>query len=123
MLGADDAGVRILRRRSEDAPIEAGLLRRLEPGKPIDGEVISLRRRRDMPFLFDVRAELDTRALRDAAGTTVADGDGNAAADDGGDGRSTSDGPAQVATAAYRSGWDAIWGSSPRGPRGDRSLN
>ena len=83
----DNEGFQILRRRGEDAPVEIGTMRPLREGKPIDGEVVSLRQRRDLPFLYDVKTELDAEPRR-----------------------ATSDGPAQVATDRYRKGWDAIWG-------------
>jgi hypothetical protein len=83
----DNEGFQILRRRSEDAPVELGTMRPLREGKPIDGEVVSLRQRRDLPFLYDVKTEMADESRR-----------------------ATSDGPAQVATKEYRKGWDAIWG-------------
>src|SRR3954470_690049 len=83
----DNEGFQILRRRNEDGPAAPGTMRPPREGKPVDGEVVSLRQRRDLPFLFDVKPEL---------------------ADDSR--RATSDGPAQVATEEYRRGWDAIWG-------------
>jgi hypothetical protein len=84
----DNQGFHILRRRGEDAPVEIGTMRPLREGQPIDGEVVTLRQRRDLPFLYDVKTELADPEPR----------------------RSTGDGPAQVATADYRRGWDAIWG-------------
>ena len=93
VFGRDENGMHILRRRSEEAPVEAGVLRPLREGKPIDGEVISLIPRQEAPQLFDVKTELpDPRA-------------GN---------RTSSEGPAQVATDAYRRGWDAVWGGRRR---------
>lgn len=120
IFGKDEEGLRILRRRGPDAPLEAGVLKPLQSGKPIDGEVVTLRRRRDLPLVFDVKTELG--APHAAAG--AADGqrddaaDGASAApapDDGGIAQAIADrltaaGPPQVATSAYRRGWDAIWG-------------
>src|SRR5687768_13228526 len=78
-------GFHILRRR-EDHPVEVGTMRPLREGKPVDGEVVSLKPRGDVPFLFDVKVEVpDVR-------------------------RGTTAGPAQVASEDYRRGWDAIWG-------------
>ncbi len=68
----------------------------LAEGRPVTGEVISMRRRKDLPFLFDAKTEFEAPA---------------AAAD-----RATN-GPAQVASDSYRSGWDAIWGSRQRRDR------
>src|SRR3954453_14933022 len=82
----DNEGFQVLRRRSEDSPGEIGTLRPLQDGKPIDGEVVSLRPREEAPFLFDVKVEVNAR-------------------------RAVSDGPPQVATEPYRRGWDAIWGA------------
>jgi hypothetical protein len=95
----DAQGYRVLRRRGGDEPqIELGTMRPLQEGRPIDGEVISLERREDMPFLYNVKTELpDPHAAARA------------------ERRLTSDGPPQIATEEYRQGWDAIWGS-----RGDK---
>ena len=100
VVGTDGGDVQILRRRSEDAAVEAGVLRPLQEGKPINGEIVSLRQRPEFPLLFDVKTELPDTADR------------------------TQDGPPQIATDAYRKGWDAIWGqgSNPVG-NSDKSLN
>jgi hypothetical protein len=95
--GKNENGIYILRRRAEEAPVEAGVLQPLVEGKPINGEVISMQRRSDLPFVFDVKTEVAH--------------DEPAAA---------SQGPSQVATESYRRGWDAIWGP---GARPSRSLN
>lgn len=84
----DNEGFQILRRRDAEGPVEMGTMRPLREGKPIDGEVVTLRQRRDLPFLYDVKTEVADPEPR----------------------RGTSDGPAQVATEDYRKGWDAIWG-------------
>ena len=99
--GRNENGLYILRRRTEEAPVEAGLLQPLVEGRPINGEVISMRRRGDMPFLFDVKTEI---AAPQAVEPSTA-----------------SHGPSQVATESYRKGWDAIWGADA-GPTG-RNLN
>jgi hypothetical protein len=103
--GRNENGLYILRRRTEEAPVEAGLLQPLVEGRPINGEVISMRRRGDLPFLFDVRTEV---AAPEATEPTP-----------------ISHGPSQVATESYRRGWDAIWGAdSGDGANGrNRSLN
>jgi hypothetical protein len=87
----DTEGYRVLRHRGADNQIEFGTMRPLKEGRPIDGEVISLSARKDLPFLYDVKTEL-------------ADPNGESRR------RPTSDGPAQIATEEYRKGWDAIWG-------------
>jgi hypothetical protein len=96
VCGKDENGVHIIRRRAEGAPLEAGVAQPLAEGKPITGEVISMRRRKDLPFVFDVKTEIEgASAVETEPGTT--------------------DGPAQVATDSYRKGWDAIWGRRRRG--------
>jgi hypothetical protein len=102
VCGKDADGLHILRRRSEDDPVEAAIARPLTEGRPITGEVISMRRRRDLPFLFDVKTEIDIS--------------GEPAETEGAAEARTIDGPAKVATNSYRQGWDAIWGSRTRGP-------
>src|SRR3954452_9044912 len=81
-------GFRVIRKRAD--AIEVGEIRSLEEGKPIHGEVVKLKPRKDQERLFDVEVlvpqdEAAPRALPHA-------------------------GPAQVASAAYRRGWDAIFG-------------
>lgn len=91
ICGKDERGLHILRRRSDDGPIEVGVVQPLVEGKPITGEVISMKQRDDVPFLFDVETQV-------AAGGEAP----------------TTNGPAQVATESYRRGWDAIWGRGAR---------
>ena len=100
VFGKNEQGVHILRRRDENAPIEAGLLQPLVEGRPITGELISMKQREDAPFLYDVKSELP--------------------ASEGQETRSP--GPSQVATDSYRKGWDAIWGGR-RGAASSRDVN
>ena len=109
--GRNENGLYILRRRTEEAPVEAGLLQPLVEGRPINGEVISMRRRGDMPFLFDVKTEVAAPAGTEPSEPST-----------------TSHGPSQVATESYRKGWDAIWGADSGGGSGtsnrrNRNLN
>jgi len=97
--GKNEDGVHILRRRDENAPVEAGLLQPLVEGRPITGELISMRQREDMPFVYDVKSELPASEVR------------------------TAPGPSQVATESYRKGWDAIWGGRERSSRPRRDVN
>jgi hypothetical protein len=87
----DAEGFRVLRHRAAEDRIEVGTMRPLREGRPIEGEVVSLEAREDLPFLYNVKTEL---------------------ADPRGERRLTSDGPAQIATEEYRRGWEAIWGTS-----------
>lgn len=93
-------GYRVLRRRAADSPVELGTIRPLREGRPIEGEVVSMRPREDLPFVYDVKSELpDPRAAQTASR------------------RPTSDGPPQIATEEYRRGWEAIWGRGGEAPR------
>ena len=95
VCGKDERGLHIIRRRGEDGPIEAAIVQPLVEGKPLSGEVITLRRRKDVPFLFDVTTELSLEVEASPAAAVAG-------------------GPAQVATDSYRRGWDAIWGRRSR---------
>lgn len=88
----DGKGLSVLRAREEG--LEAGTLRPLEEGKPIQGEVVKLTPRPELPLLFDAETQVSV------PGPEVAPADTGAR-------RGT--GPAQVATATYRKGWDAIF--------------
>jgi hypothetical protein len=81
----------VLRRRGE--MVEAGVIRELESGKPIHGQVVRLERRTEHPLLFNVETMVEG---------AVTNGSGGAA-------RS---GPAQVASEEYRAHWDAIFGQA-----------
>ena len=91
---ADGEGLRVLRRR--DDRLEVGDVRPLKQGKPIQGEVVSLKPRPEFPLLCDVKVELD-------------------AAQPGGE-KSSHAGPAQVATDQYRRNWDRIFSRSAETP-------
>jgi hypothetical protein len=105
VYGQDEQGVHLLRRRSEEAPVEAAVVQPLAEGRPISGEVVSLRRRQDLPFLFDVKTELAHQPPHGEAPHTMSAGDG----------------PPQVASDSYRKGWDAVWG--PRRRPASRPVN
>jgi hypothetical protein len=106
VFGKDVNGVHILRRRDENSPVEAGLLQPLVEGRPISGELVTMKRRDDLPFLFDGKSELPGPETATETATET---------------RSSHGGPSQVATESYRKGWDAIWGGRAKAPR--RDLN
>ena len=92
---ADGAGVHVLRAREER--VEIGELRALEEGRPIAGEVVALAPRKDNPRVCDVtESYAPSRPHK---------------------------GPAMVATAAYREGWDEIFAKPTAAPVPDRDLN
>ena len=86
----DGKGLRVLRYR--DDKVETGAVRPLEEGKPIRGEVVRLKPRRDLPVVCDVEVELPATSQKSAPVRRA--------------------GPAQVATDRYRENWDRIWKSS-----------
>ncbi|MBX3188849.1 MAG: hypothetical protein KF819_17655 [Labilithrix sp.] len=89
---ADGNGVHVLRAREER--LETGELRAIAEGKPIVGEVVTLKPRDDNPRVCDVQESYAAKAP------------------------ASHKGPAKVATQAYREGWDEIFGKrrdpSPR---------
>lgn len=78
--------------RSRDNRIEVGELQNLREGQPIHGEVVRLQPIEGRENVFDVEVLLDAPASR------------------------ASGGPVQVATAAYRRNWDAIFGKADVDP-------
>lgn len=85
-------GFRVIRKR--DDVIEVGEIRPVQEGKPLTGEVVKLSPRKDHEQIFNVEVLVSKDEIRG-----------------GGGGARELSGPAQVATAAYRSNWDAIFGA------------
>ncbi len=81
--------LRVIRKR-EDV-IEVGELRPMQEGKPIHGDLVKLKPRKEHERLFDV----EVLASREEMGGKSALGH---------------HGPAQVASDSYRANWDAIFG-------------
>jgi hypothetical protein len=81
------SGYRVIRKREDT--IEVGEIRAVEEGRPLHGDLVRLRPRAEHERLFDVEVLLDRPK---AAGEPVRSG------------------PAQVATDAYRTNWEAIFG-------------
>jgi hypothetical protein len=88
----DGKGLGVLRKRGDT--LAAGEMRPMEEGKPINGEVVSLRPRGESPLLFDV----DVVHAPEGART----------------------GPAQVSTDSYREGWQSIFGAEEKARRRQR---
>jgi hypothetical protein len=89
-----DGSVHVIRRRGEH--VEAGALSPVREGKPIHGELVSLKPRPSCPLLCDVQVHYKPPVSEPP---TRASGRGS--------GRRK--GPAQVATDRYRDNWDSIW--------------
>src|SRR5262249_18600409 len=82
-------GFRVIRKREDS--IEVGEIRAVQEGRPLQGELVKLKPRKEHDRLFDVevlvsREEGQGRAPRAHAG------------------------PAQVAAEAYRANWELIFG-------------
>ncbi|MBI2395408.1 MAG: hypothetical protein HYV09_37915 [Deltaproteobacteria bacterium] len=88
---AEKKGLAVLRQRGEDAPVEAGVVRGVREGEPITGELVNLKPTAEDPRVCDVEVLHDARPAAAAAHA----------------------GPARVASEAYRSGWDALFGGQP----------
>ena len=109
----DGEGLRIIRRRGET--LEAGAVRPLREGRPIQGELVKLRPRPEFPLLCDVEVELPVRALSPPQASEGRPAQSRARETPGPlegapqhpprSGR----GPAQVASELYRRNWDVIW--------------
>jgi hypothetical protein len=87
-------GLRVIRKR--DDVIELGEIRPVQEGKPLHGDLVKLKPRKDNDRLFDV----EVLASREELGQPAARGHA---------------GPAQVASDTYRENWDAIFGGRARG--------
>jgi hypothetical protein len=90
----DGQGVKVVRAR--DGKVELGEVRPLEDGKPVTGDIVTLKPRAEQPRLCDVKVEY---ASTDAAAPRKPD----------------SGKPAQVASARYRENWEAIFSADARG--------
>ena len=101
-LTEDGQGLEVVRKRGER--LETGVVRRLEAGKPIHGEVVRLRPRSHAPLVCDVEVEFALPSREGRASEEKAGRAGEAHTLGAGSG------PAQVATESYRKNWDAIYG-------------
>jgi hypothetical protein len=97
----DGAGLDVIRKRGE--VVQRGVVRPLEDGKPINGEVVKLDQRGNSP-LFDVTVHCAVGAIASGEGTSTPSSDVASASDQGTRGH-----PARVASEDYRRNWDAIW--------------
>ncbi|MEB2311012.1 MAG: hypothetical protein OZ921_10260 [Sorangiineae bacterium] len=91
----DGKGLRVLRLREDR--VETGAVLPLEDGKPIQGEVVRLRPRAELPLVCDVESVLPAPAAAREVPAAAA-----------------RKGPAQVSSDRYRANWDAIWPQSKR---------
>lgn len=92
----DGKGLSVIRQREDR--LEQGVVVPLEPGKPIQGDVVTLRPRPEFPLLCDVHVEYQqpVKAIESAGARPV------------------NKGPGQVATDQYRANWDRIFDASAK---------
>jgi hypothetical protein len=83
----EQKGLAVLRQRGEGAPVEAGVVRSVREGESIVGELVTLKPTSEGSRLCDVEVHVDARPA-------------------------SHHGPARVASNAYRSGWDEVFGKS-----------
>lgn len=95
---ADQRGYQVVRARQDR--IEAGEMRPVEQGKPLQGELVRLKPRKETPHVCDVETLMKAPA---PVGRQSSSPD------------KPRSGPAQVATATYRKNWDMIWKQNSRG--------
>lgn len=106
VLGKDERRDSYQVLRSRKSRIEAGELRAVQEGKPMDGELVRLEPRSEAPGIYDVNVEYAPGAS-DAGGTR---------------GDAVSAGPAQVASKGYRKNWSRVFGSRRAPPRRDKKT-
>jgi hypothetical protein len=83
-------GLRVIRKRNES--LEVGEIRPVQQGRPLQGDLVRLKARKESERLFDVEVLASREEIAEKAGRMHA-------------------GPAQVATQAYRANWDVIFGT------------
>lgn len=89
---SEDGALQILRKKGET--LLAGELRPLEEGKPVQGDVLTLKPRPEMPMLCDV---VDEVTIPDSAKA-------------GAKQSMRSAGPARVSNPRFRAGWKSVFG-------------
>ena len=90
----DGKGLAVLRHRENR--VEQALVMPIEHGKPIHGEIVTLKPRREFPLLCDVTVEYSPADASKALPS---------------ENRGLTKGPRQVATDEYRTNWDRIFQS------------
>jgi hypothetical protein len=102
--GVSDDGKSLAVLRARNNTLEAGVVRALGEGEPLDGEIVKLTPRPECPVVCDVEVTVPRGALTAKGGS-----DGRPAARAVQPDQPRLSGPAQVATPRYRDNWDAIW--------------
>ena len=100
-VSEDGEAYDVIRRR--DDSLELGQVRALKEGQPVHGEVVRLTPRKDTPLVYDVKVEVPDPSKPRPTDTLASP-----------ESVASLNGPAQVATEAYRQNWDLIWARSKR---------
>ena len=116
----DGKGLHVLRKKASE--VSLGVVRPLEHGKAIRGELVSLSPRPDAPMVCDVQSHGEVPSPLPSPQSIGSRGEGSnaralpsgARSEAGAEISAASPGPARVSTAKYRSGWDRMWGSRRR---------
>ena len=93
----DGDGVRVVRARQ--GKVEVGEVRSVTEGKPLSGELVTLKPREGAPRVCDVEVHYTAPAKADVKG------------------------PAQVATESYRDNWEATFGGKNKKKKPADALN
>lgn len=101
--GVSEDGETIAVLRAREDRVEAGLVRPVKAGQPLQGELLKLTPRPEFPLLCDVEVQVPEGVVNASGGSDAATPPRRG-------------GPAQVATDSYRENWDAIW-SKPKGSK------
>lgn len=101
--GVNETGDEYAVLRAREDRVEAGVVKTLKEGEPVEGEVLKLTPREEAPLLYDVDVEVPRGRLNAPGGSE------------------SRKGPAQVASSTYRSNWDSIW--NKKRPSKKRLLN
>lgn len=115
-LSEDGESCSVLRKRGNK--LEAGVVRPMKEGRPIEGDVVKLRPIPEMPLVFNVEVQYSARGADDVASEIT-----DTSPTESSEGQETEHAearerfehvrgnrPAIVATEQYRNGWDTIWG-------------
>ncbi len=97
---ADGGGLNVIRQRNQQ--LEVGAIHPARPGRPIHGELVKLRPRPECPLICDVDVQYSPGDSEPRPRDTARPQSGRRR------------GPAHVASAAYRTNWDAIWAQPPK---------
>jgi hypothetical protein len=125
----DGEGAAVLRKRGDR--VEVGAVRPAEEGKPVYGEIVRLRPRERQPRVCDVEVLYDGRSAKPPLpAEALAKPSRPSAPAPAGATRGASpprlaagDGPPQVASEAYRKGWEAVFGRHRPARRARSALN